>query len=210
MRTKTRWLVSLLAVVALLASTTAALARGPWETADVFGQGPGGPMVAADGAAILRIGDGVNAKLSMPTPEPGSYNYPEGPTASAEEGHPEAFSLWVFIFFDPDQCAATPCTLADFLNPDVEAGAFNGGGHLVGGPHLTMAGRIIHRTPTFGPPAANPITIGEALARGYDLDDAEIHLAVAPHGALDPALLPEQIKTPAGGPDDWWIAMFFP
>jgi hypothetical protein len=31
---------------------------------------------------------------------------------------------------------------------------------------------------------------------------------VAPHGALDPELLPEQIKTPTGDPSFWWIALF--
>lgn len=38
--------------------------------------------------------------------------------------------------------------------------------------------------------------------------DAEIHLAVAPHGALAPDLLPAQIKTPVGDPSFWWLAIF--
>ncbi len=203
-----RILLSLVATAALLASTAAhAAATSPWEHADLFGQGMGGPTVAVDGAAILRTATGVNAKVSMPTPVPGSYMYPTGPTASGVAGHPEAFSLWVFIFFNPEECAAAVCGPADLINdPDVVAGAFNGGGHIAGGPNLTIAGRVNQRTATFGGPLAE--TIGEALSLGYTLADAEIHLAVAPHGALDPALLPDSITTPAGNPNFWWLALY--
>ena len=37
---------------------------------------------------------------------------------------------------------------------------------------------------------------------------AEVHLAVAPHGKVDPALLPDQITKPIGNPAFWWIATF--
>lgn len=43
---------------------------------------------------------------------------------------------------------------------------------------------------------------------GLDIADAEIHLAVAPHGGLAPALMPEQIKTPAGTATFWWLAIY--
>jgi hypothetical protein len=39
---------------------------------------------------------------------------------------------------------------------------------------------------------------------------AEVHLAVAPHGNLDPALLPDQITKPIGNANFWWIAVFNP
>jgi hypothetical protein len=55
----------------------------------------------------------------------------------------------------------------------------------------------------FGGPNAE--SLGEALSLGFDLADAEIHLAVAPHGALDPALLPASISTPVGDPSFWWL-----
>jgi hypothetical protein len=76
----------------------------------------------------------------------------------------------------------------------------------VGGPNLTLTGHVNPGTPTFGGAMAE--TLGEALSQGFDLADAEIHVAVAPHGALDPSLLPEQIKTPTGDPSFWWIALF--
>jgi hypothetical protein len=37
---------------------------------------------------------------------------------------------------------------------------------------------------------------------------AEVHVAVAPHGQLEPALLPDQITKPIGSPPFGWIAIF--
>lgn len=198
----------------LIAAATLALSVGTvsgatWETADVVGQGLGGPLVANDGAAILRLPNGVKAQLDMATPEPGSYVYPVGPTGSGVAGHPEVYSLWVFVFFNPEACASDPCGPGDLINdPDVVAGAFNAGGHVAGGPNLSLSGFVNTSSPTFGGPNAETISTG--LAMGYDLASADIHIAVAPHGALAPELLPESIGTPVGGPGHWWIAIFPP
>lgn len=201
-----RILILALAAV-VLAATASAAGASSWETEDIFGQGKGGPTVAADGAKILRGAKGVTASVRMPTPAPGDYMYPEGPSASGEEGHPEAFSLWVFLFFNPEACDGD-CDAPDLAtNPDVVAGAFNAGGHLVAGPNLTISGKANQQSPTFGP-ADFAETIPEALSMGHEIADAEIHLAVAPHGALSPELLPAQIKTPAGDPSFWWLAIF--
>ena len=155
------------------------------QTADVFGQGAEGPTVAVDGATIRRTPNGITMQLSMPTPEPGTYAYPTEGDARSGPGHPEAFTLWAFVFDDPEDENWT--------------GAFFVAGHLVGGPNLTLSGHISTRTEPFGgEPLTNPA-------------GAEVHLAVAPHGGLDPALLPELIKTPTGpGPDIWWLALFDP
>ena len=202
-----RILATIVATASLAASTSLAAAAGSWEAADVVGQGLAGPVVAANGAAIMRTPNGVAAKLVMPTPVPGSYTYPTGPTGSGVAGHPEAFSLWVFIFFNPEECAGAICGPADLMNdPDVVAGAYNAGGHLEGGANLTLEGFVNKSSFTFGGPNAE--TLGQAYAMGYNLADAEIHLAVAPHGALDPKLLPGSISTPVGGPPQWWIAIF--
>lgn len=205
-----RRLVTVIAAAALVASFAATAAANPWETADIVGQGLAGPTVAVDGAMINRGETGVSASVSMPTPEPGSYTYPDPamfPTSSGVAGHPEAFSLWVFVFFNPEECASSVCGPGDLINdPDVVAGAFNASGHLTASPTLTMSGRVTAKTMSFGGPNAE--TIGEALAQGYTIADAEIHVAVAPHGALAPELLPAQTKTPSGGPGHWWIALF--
>jgi hypothetical protein len=203
---RTKPLASLIVTAALLLSGTLTASASPWETEDVFGQGMDGPTVAVDGAALNRTANGVTATLSMPTPEPGSYEYPEGANASGVPGHPEAFSLWVFIFFNPQACDGD-CDGADLqTNPDVVAGAFNAGGHLVGGPDFTITGHVNPSSTVFGGPNAE--TLGQALSMGYDIADAEIHLALAPHGALDPELLPESISTPVGNPSFWWLGLF--
>ena len=202
-----RRLMTVIAAAALVAMSAATAAANPWEAEDIFGQGMAGPTVAVNAAKINRGASGVTASVTMPTPEPGSYVYPTGPTASGVEGHPEAFSLWVFVFFNPEECASDICGPGDLINdPDVVAGAFNAGGHLAAGPTLTMSGRITEDTMSFG--GLNAETIGEALAQGYTIADAEIHVAVAPHGDLAPELLPSQIKTPAGTPTHWWLAIF--
>lgn len=156
------------------------------QTEDVFGQGPGGPVVAENGATIRRTPNGISMNVSMPTPEPGSYDYPSpSETATDEVGSPEAFTLWAFVFNEP------PAANWD--------GAFFVAGHVVGGPNLNLSGNVSTNTEPFGgEPLENP-------------GGAEVHLAVAPHGALDPDLMPGQIQTPAGpGPDVWWLALFDP
>jgi hypothetical protein len=160
------------------------------QTADVFGQGTDGPTVAEDGATLQRTENGISAKVSMPTPEPGAYEYPApSETATDEEGPPEGFTLWVFVFDDE---------LGGF-GDNPWSSAFLGAGHIVGGPNLTLSGHIATNTEPFG---------------GFNLEnpsDVEVHLAVAPHGALDAELMPEQIQTPSGpGPDVWWLALFDP
>lgn len=208
------------AVVALIVATVSVAGASPWETADISGQGMGGPIVAEDGAKIHRTAKGVTASVSMPAPAPGEYAVPEGPTSSGEEGSPAAFSLWVFIFFNPDACDGS-CDGPDLAGEDVVAAGYNAGGHLVAGPHLTISGKVNAQSRAFGPPGV-PVctgadagdsvcveTVGQALALGHTLADAEVHLAVAPHGKLDPSLLPAQITTPAGNAaDHWWTALF--
>ncbi|MCI0344944.1 MAG: hypothetical protein L0221_05785 [Chloroflexi bacterium] len=202
-------LVATLIAIAVLAVSAGSALGGSKETANVVGQGLAGPTVAVNGATILRGPNSVSVQLAMDTPAPGSYSYPVGPTGSGIAGHPEVYSLWVFIFFNPEECNADPCGPGDLINdPDVVAGAFNAGGHVVGGPNLTLSGTVGTGSATFGGPNAE--TLATALAAGYDLADADIHLAVAPHGALDPALLPGSISTPVGNPTFWWIAMFPP
>jgi hypothetical protein len=169
------------------------------ETADVIGQGPAGSIVSPNGATLWRSDTGVSVSLRMPTPVPGTYDYP-GPSPFQPEGafagHPEAYSLWLFAFNDPEGCLATPCDIMDFAAGRGMGGAFNAGGHVVGGPILQLAGRVnTNSTPFGGSPLLEPRT-------------AEVHLAVAPHGALQPDVMPNQITTPIGTPAHWWLAFF--
>jgi hypothetical protein len=170
------------------------------ETRDVRGQGAAGPVVSVSGAVLQRSGSGLSAKLTMPTPEPGTYNYPPAQTApfpfpAAVPGHPEAYSLWVFVFNYPALCSQ-PCDSNDLGATPARGGAFNAAGHVVGGSTLQLDGHVsMNSTPFGGSMLLEPLT-------------AEVHFAVAPHGAVNPALLPDQITKPIGNPSFWWVAIF--
>jgi hypothetical protein len=173
----------------------AANSGGP-EYADVSNQGGAG-VYAPNGALLVRQPSGLQAKLSMPTPAPGTYSYPAG----VSPGNPEVFTLWMFVFNYPDLCSG-PCD-ADDLGVDKPArgGAYNGGGHTAAGDSLTIAGRIgVGETP-FAHPV---ITMAPLEAPGT----AEVHLAITAHGGLDPSRLPDEFRLPTGNPAFWWVAMF--
>lgn len=182
---------------------TYAVAGNNMERADVFGQGLTGPVVEIGGAILVRKKHQLIIKVRIPTPEPGSYSYPLGNpwNNDAIQGTPEAFSLWAFVFNDPSLCTGGGpgiCTGADARNGTLGAGAFNVAGHLVAGGVLQLNGNVtFSSTPFGGAPLTDPQT-------------AEVHLAIAPHGALQPETMPNQIQTPIGGPDYWWIAVFPP
>lgn len=150
--------------------------------------------MAENGATIYRTREGISIRLSMPVPEPGSYTYPSGPPGGAwtdEEGPPEVFTLWCFVF-DPAQPPFNPPGA-------VWTGVFGVVGHVVDGSTLTLSGEVSTTTEPFA---------GEHLTIPMD---AGVHLAVAPHGALVPELLPDALNTPTvPGPDIWWIALFDP
>jgi len=181
--------------------TGSAVAGHDMEYADVFGQGPAGPVVAVDGARLVRTDKNLIISVRISTPEPGSYNYPSGNlwNNDAYPGKPEAYSLWAFVFNDPDSCSGGGpgiCTGADVGNNTPGAGVFNVAGHLVAGPVLQLNGNLTFASAPFGgAPLTDPMT-------------AEVHLAIAPHGALQPETLPNQIKTPIGNPEFWWLAVF--
>ena len=152
------------------------------------------PVYKEDGATLRRNPNSISAKIAIDTPEPGTYCYVEGETAVAEAGPPEAFTLWLFTF-DEEQGGFDQ----DPDDPDVEpfpwSGAFFVAGHVVGGPTLNLSGQISRQTEPFvGFPLEDP--------------DVEVHLAVAPHGALAPDIMPDQIKTPAGTSGHWWVSIF--
>lgn len=162
------------------------------EYADVSNQGGMG-VYAPNGASIIRQPNGLQVSLSMPTPEPGSYAYPAG----FAPGHPEVFTLWVFVFDDPGSCMVPhDCGPVDILGPNPVGAAYNAAGHPASGAHLTLAGRVgTNDTPFAGVPFALPNT-------------AAVHLAVAPHGGLNPSTLPDEFRLPTGNPAFWWVALF--
>lgn len=192
--------LKLFPLVALALGTLAYAGGAMKSTVDVVGQSSAGMVVAENGATIIRTGNGVTASVSMPTPLPGSYTYPEGnafqPTVMV--GHPEVFTGWMFVFNDPSACSDGVCDGNDLGPTPARGGAYNFAGHVVGGDTLTLTGHV---------------AAGAAPFAGVPLDNpagAEIHLAVAPHGMVQPDLLPTQITHPIGTPSHWWLAIFLP
>jgi len=159
------------------------------ESADVVGQGIDGNLVAENGATLRRTDETISFEVEMPTPEPGSYEYPD--PDNMEHGPPEAFTLWVFVFDEE---------LGGFQdNP--WSSAFYGAGHVVDGGNITLTGEITEDTEPFA---------GE----DFQDPDAGIRFAVAPHGQVDVEpttnedLIPDEIKASPGCPDCWWFARF--
>jgi len=189
-------LVAVLSIAFLLAAQLGASAQGP-ERANVMNQG-GATVLAPDGAKIVRQANGIHASVTMPAPAPGTYIYPGG----TEPGHPEVFTLWMFVFNYPDNCTY-PCNGDDLSNPDVAFGAYNVAGHVNGGGTLNLSGRVGVGEPAGGPP-------GSAMLPLSNPAGAELHLAVTSHGGLNPATLPGEFSRPTGSPmcGCWWVAIF--
>jgi hypothetical protein len=185
-----------LAAFLLLAGAVPATAGEP-ETTDVLDQG-GAAVYAPEGAHMVRQADGIAMSFQMPTPEPGSYLYPAG----TEPGHPEVFTLWMFVFNHPEYCT-DGCGPDDMTNPDVEFGVYNPAGHANAGGTLTLAGRVGVGDPAGAPPGITPHDLSNPAG-------AEVHLAVTSHGGLDPATLPTEFHIPTGSGTCgcWWLALF--
>jgi hypothetical protein len=174
----------------------APLAISGSEWTDILNQGGGG-VYAPNGAQLVRQPSGLRASITMRTPEPGTYVYAPGRT---DVGQPEVFTLWAFVFNYPDQCIG-PCDGNDIgANTAAKGGVYNAGGHAASGNMLTIAGQIAVGDPPLAP----------SMAALESPGTAEIHLAVAPHGALDPARLPDDYRLPTGSPTCgcWWLAFF--
>lgn len=129
-----------MALAAGMLTPASANRRAQIEIADVVGQGPGGDLIDGAEATLRRTDNGLQVKVTMPTPAPGSYDYPPPGGTVADPGHPEGFTLWVFAFDE------TQGTFGDAPWSTV----FLGAGHMVGGDALTVSGQV-NRTPSRSP-----------------------------------------------------------
>ncbi len=209
-----KWLIAtIVGLAAIVLVGAVVVVSGPnafdGDRADIGGQGGEGQPLATDGAQLTRAADGLRVSAVVPTPTPGSYEYPTGdmvpPWAelhpevlpgSPEE--PEAFTMWVFVFNYPDLCTDDSCDLDD-LGQDAPAkgGAFQADGRVADGDELDLAGSVrFGQEPSSGSSLENPL-------------GAEVHIAIAPHGkALSGPGLERQLNGPLGNPTLWWAATF--
>ena len=174
------------------------------------GSGPR-PMIEGGSATVIRTDTGFTAFVSLPTPAPGTYCYPPAALATdpsagpAVPGHPEAFSLWGIYFNNPENCLPGGCSAMDVLGPNcvnAQAGAVKLSGHMASNGTLQLSGHLSVGDGPLGALGCAPLT---------DPYGSELHIAVGPHGALQPALLPTLISVPpGGGPGYWFPAVFLP
>lgn len=202
-------IVPIVAVASIVTGCGSGGDEDGWQTADVAEQGAAGTVYEPDGARLERGPEGLHVEVVVPTPGPGTYEYPTRDMIPPwVEDHPsvgrgsldapEVFTLWLFAFNDPAGCTAGECD-SDDLGIDVAA---RGGVHQVDGrvaddETLRFSGNV---------------RLGQQPKSGSPLDDplgAEVHIAIAPHGrALSGTDRVTQLNTPVGNPSLWWPAQF--
>jgi hypothetical protein len=139
-----------------------------------------GATIPSAGSTLFRTKDGVYFDFH-----------------SSSIGAGTAVSAWMAVFNNPEYCATSPCTPADFDNPKTDATLLNTGGVVVGPDRKLVfgafraVGDITGARPNFG--------TGNGLLQPLT---AEIHLVLRSHGPaflMDPAALEEQLTTFFGG-----------
>ena len=170
---------------------------------------------------LTRHEDRIEFEIRMDTPDPGTYIYPD--TVEPERmAPPEVFTAWAFVFNYPEHCEASDsedlCGATDFSD-EVQGGVYGIAGHVTSidheggsfildrgtGGEMVLRGEIAvgdRQWPELPPeeityPLSNPL-------------GAEVHVAIAPHGQVDPATVAEELYSPAGNPGCgcWWVAFF--
>jgi hypothetical protein len=186
----------------------------------------GGPeILTPENTSIVRTEDGLTITLKMPTPEPGSYHYPEGIPPEAQAA-PEIFTGWAFIFNHPENCvsfAEVPRCGPDDFTEEAMASVYNFSGHASSLSHergdlvldagtdgmIVLSGTINSGDPVYPNVPPNALTFPLENPMG-----AEIHASIAPHGQLNVTTmdLEAELSSPQGGPgcDCIWLATFIP
>lgn len=184
----------------------------------------GEPLLLPENARVTRYDDRVEFEIRMPTPVPGTYVYPDT-VAPERHAAPEFFTVWAVVFNHPEHCASAqeePRCGGDDFNDDVRSSGYNIGAYMPSVAHQGGAfvydaetgGQMIMRgTIAVGQPAMAAFPPGDEPR--YPLENphgAEFHIAIAPHGQVDPATFAFEMYEPAGNPTCGclWVAFFSP
>ncbi|MEO8042085.1 MAG: hypothetical protein ABI646_05710 [Acidobacteriota bacterium] len=135
----------------------------------------GGAVVPSAGSTLFRSQGGV---------------YFDFHTSSLTPG--DAVSLWLAVFNNPEFCATSPCTPADFGNLAVDGTLFSTGGIVVGRDRKGVYGAYRAVGDVTG--ARPGVGTGNGLLNPLT---AEIHIVTRTHGvaSMDPATLELQLTT---------------
>lgn len=171
--------------------------------ANIAEQG-GGDVYTKRGAKLTRQEGSLGIRWTIKTPEPGSYDYPapdmlppgQPEHPPVEPGDLEVFTLWAFVFNHPELCSET-CGPDDLGDTPAKGGAYQVDATLGDRPWINMRGDLwLTQAPLLGAPLTNP-------------KGAEVHVAMAPHGAARTgAELTRQLNGPIGNSAFWWTAVF--
>jgi hypothetical protein len=179
------------------------------------------PTLRAEESLLTRYEDRLVFEIHMDTPAPGSYVYPES-VPESRKAAPEIFTAWVFVFNHPEFCVGAEdwdnCGANDF-GPEVRAGVYGLAGHLSSIDH--EGGAFVLDRETDGQIVLRgEIAVGDPQrpdlppdGSTYPLENplgAEVHVAIAPHGQVDPTTINSELYDPAGDPacDCWWVSFF--
>ena len=117
-------------------------------------------------------------------------------TSGLPAGH--AMTLWIMFFNNPDECATSPCTLADAGNPAAGFDFHYAGGQIVNSNNTTLSGYL--RTGDTGGSGFAEIGIPEASTPLVNPLGADVILAVHSHGpAQSGTALAAQMSSYLGG-----------
>lgn len=193
-----------LAAATAIAGSTIADAHGRHQVtqrADVLEQGFEG-VYQRNGVKIVRTDHSIEVDWKVPTPEPGSYEYPTGdmvppgapPHPDVVAGYPEVYTLWLFVFDHPELCSDM-CNSDDFGDTPARGSVYQLDGEIARRHVLRMEGKV-----RLGQSALNGLGLSNPLG-------AEIHVAMAPHGtALHGDDLIHQLNNAVGIPPLWFAS----
>jgi hypothetical protein len=159
-------LVGLYVGVFGLTSVAAQAAGAHYQAKNLFAiDNPADPVAGA--ATLIRTTTGISYSVSTSGLEPG------------------ASTVWIVIFNKPENCAAGPgsCTASDLSNPTVQGSVVAGSGHIGSADGIAnFVGSLDEGTPPTGIQVNVPLGTVDGL---QDSLQAEIHLVVRAHGAID-------------------------
>jgi hypothetical protein len=220
--------VSAMSFAMLAAVSGSALAQPTTEQALSVDNEPtevlsGVQLLQVEDALLTRDEDRLIIEITMDVPTPGTYKYPDV-VPPERQASPEAFTMWTFIFNHPDECTDSEppflCGGEDFTEA-AKGGIYGIAGHVPSIDHSggafelnrALDGRMI---------LTGEVKVGDPQRANMPEDEitfplsnpmgAEVHVAIAPHGQIDPAALGEELYSPFGGPTCgcWWSALFPP
>ena len=103
---------------------------------------------------------------------------------------PNTATVWAVVFNAPENCATTPCGMADLVsNPAARGGQINAGGRALGGSTATLNVSLREGD-------ASGVRIGHPLE---DASAAEVHFIIRLHGPQISGEVDDQIHTLLGG-----------